>query len=69
MLDGGLEAGLFPTQAETLRLYRLIATMDVKAPLPALAGSPVREPTWAVASRLARSWGLKQLAARFDEKV
>ena len=27
-LDGVLDVGLFPTQTETLRLYRLIATMD-----------------------------------------
>jgi DNA polymerase-1 len=27
-LDGVLEAGLFQTQAEMLRLFRLIATMD-----------------------------------------
>ena len=27
-LDGVLDAGLFQTQAEMLRLYRLIATMD-----------------------------------------
>ena len=36
-LDGVLDAGLFQTQAETLRLYRLIATMNAKAPLPTLA--------------------------------
>jgi exodeoxyribonuclease-3 len=36
-LDGVLNAGLFQAQAGTLRLYRLIATMDAKAPLPALA--------------------------------
>jgi hypothetical protein len=36
-LDGVLDAGLFRTQAETLRLYRLIATMDAAAPLPSLA--------------------------------
>jgi DNA polymerase I len=41
-LDGVLKAGLFQTQAETLRLYRLIATMDAKAPLPALTD---QEPT------------------------
>jgi 5'-3' exonuclease, C-terminal SAM fold len=34
-LDGVLDAGLFQTQAEMLRLHRLIATMDAKAPLPA----------------------------------
>jgi exodeoxyribonuclease III len=65
-LDGVLEAGLFPTQAEMLRLYRLIATMDASAPLPSLAD---QEPTWASASSLARTWGLNQLADRLDEKA
>jgi hypothetical protein len=35
-LDVVLDTGFFPTQAETLRLYRLIATMDAAAPLPSL---------------------------------
>jgi hypothetical protein len=54
-LDGVLKAGLFRSQAEMLRLYRLIATMDASAPLPSLAD---RSPTWVSASNLARSWGL-----------
>src|SRR3984957_4323609 len=58
-LDGVLEAGLFQTQAKTLRLYRLIATMDAKAPVPPLAD---QKPTWVTASALARDWGLNQLA-------
>ena len=62
-LNGVLEAGLFKTQAEMLRLYRLIATMDASAPLPLLAD---QQPTWATASRLARTWGLNQLADRLD---
>jgi hypothetical protein len=61
-----LDAGLFPTQADTLRVYRLIATMDAAAPLPSLAD---QAPTWASASRLARGWELKQLADRFAEKA
>ena len=65
-LDGVLDAGLFPTQAETLRLYRRIATMDAAAPLPPLNDQAL---TWASASTLARDSGLKQLADRLDEKV
>ena len=65
-LDGILDAGIFQTQAELLRLYRLIATMDAKAPLPALAD---QEPTWASASDLARTWGLNQLADQLHEKA
>jgi DNA polymerase I len=51
---GVIGVGLFQTQAEMLRVYRLIATMDASAPLPAL---PAQQPTWASASSLARSWG------------
>jgi exodeoxyribonuclease III len=65
-LDGVLKAGLFQTEAEMLRLYRLIATMDASAPLPSLAD---QEPTWASASSLARTWELKQLADRLAEKA
>jgi DNA polymerase I len=65
-LDGVLDAGLFATQGQALRLYRLIATMDAKAPLPAL---PDQEATWNSASNLARTWGLNQLADRLHEKA
>ena len=65
-LDGVLDAGLFQIQAERLRLYRLIATMDTKAPLPSLAD---QEPTWVAASSFARTWGLNQLADRLHEKA
>ena len=65
-LDGVLDAGLFQTHADLLRLFRLLATMDAKAPLPSLAD---QEPTWSSASNLARKWGLNQLADRLDERV
>jgi exodeoxyribonuclease III len=62
---GSLEAlladGRFPAQAQELRLYRSIATMDATAPLPPLAD---QTPTWAKASALARTWELNQLAER-----
>jgi hypothetical protein len=64
-LTGVLDAGLFQTQAEMLRLYRRIATMDASAPLPSLAD---QAPIWASASSLARSWGLNRLADRLAEK-
>jgi DNA polymerase I len=63
-LEGVLKAGLSQTQAEMLRLYRLIATMDAKAPLPTLDD---QQPTWGSASTFARDWGLNQLADRLDE--
>jgi DNA polymerase I len=62
-LSAVLQAGPFQTQAEKLRLYRLLATMDAMAPLPSLAD---QTPTWASASSLARSWGLNQWADRLD---
>jgi|HubBroStandDraft_5_1064220.scaffolds.fasta_scaffold05034_7 hypothetical protein len=65
-LDGVLDTDLFQTEAEILRLFRLIATMDAKAPLPSLTD---QEPGWASASTLARRWGSNQLADRLDEKV
>jgi exodeoxyribonuclease-3 len=63
-LDGVLDGGFFRTQAEALRLYKLIATMDASAPLPLLSD---QAPAWASASRLARNWGLKQLADRYEK--
>jgi len=60
-LEALLKAGRFAAQAKELRLYRAIATMDRKAPLP-----PLRDqtPNWEGAAALARGWGLNQLADR-----
>jgi len=63
-LDEILAAGLFPTQADDLRLFRSIATMNRKAPLPSLAA---QKPTWGKAADLARTWGLNQLADRLTK--
>ena len=60
-LEAALAEGRFATQAEELRLYRRIATLDASAPLPSLAE---QTPTWAEASSLAESWGLAQLSGR-----
>src|SRR5262249_11891066 len=60
-LDGILAAGLFPSQANDLRLFRSIATMNRKAPLPSLA---TQSPTWTKAADLAAPWGLTRPAAR-----
>ena len=59
-----LKAGRFAKQADDLRLFRSIATMDRKAPLPRLSD---QTPTWAKAALLAHTWELKQLAARLEE--
>jgi DNA polymerase-1 len=60
-LEAALEAGRFSSEAEDLRLYRRIATVDASAPLPPLED---QKPTWAEASALAREWGLNGLADR-----
>ncbi len=60
-LDNLLASGRFADQAEELRLYRRIATMDKSAPLPPLDD---QTPTWARAAALAREWELKRLADR-----
>ena len=59
-----LKAGRFAKQAENLWLYRAIATMDKKAPLPNVAR---QKPTWEKAAALAKKWRLMQLAARLEE--
>jgi DNA polymerase-1 len=63
-LEDALAAGRFPTQADALRLYRRIATMDASAPIPPL---PDQTPTWSEAAALAREWDLNRLADRLDE--
>ena len=60
-LEAALEAGRFSAEAEDLRLYRRIATVDASAPLPPLED---QKPTWAEASSLAQDWGLNGLAER-----
>lgn len=60
-LEAALAAGRFAAEAEELRLYRRIATLDASAPLPSL---PDQTPQWAEASALVREWGLNALADR-----
>jgi DNA polymerase I len=62
-LEKVLASGRFASQAEKLRLYRSIATMDRAAPLPDLRD---QAPRWADAAALARSWDLNRLAERLD---
>jgi DNA polymerase-1 len=65
-LDAILEQGRFATEAEALRLYRRIATMDRTAPLPPL---PDVAPDWETAAAHARGLGLEQVARRFEEAL
>ncbi len=62
-LEAALEEGRFAAEAEALRLYRHIATMDRDAPLPPLDD---QEPTWERAAALAKEWGLGRLAGRLE---
>lgn len=62
-LEAVLGSGRFATQANDLRLYRRIATMDATAPLPSLRA---QGPTWSRAADLAREWDLNRLADRLD---
>ena len=63
-LEAMLADGQFPQQADKLRLYRRIATMDADAPLPPISTKP---PTWSNAARLAREWDLNALAERLEQ--
>ena len=63
-LEATLAAGRFPAIAESLRLYRSIATMNRRVPLPSLRS---QKPTWHKATALARQWQLNQLAGRLEE--
>ena len=63
-LSAILKTGRFAKHADDLRLYRSIATMDSKAPLPRFSD---QRPTWSKVAGLAHKWELKQLAVRLDE--
>jgi len=62
-LQKALAAGCFAAQAQMLRLYLSIATMDKSAPLPPLRNST---PNWNRAAVLARDWQLNRLADRLE---
>ena len=65
-LEAVLADGRFTAEAEDLRLYRRIATMDASAPLPLLTH---QTPKWAEASSFLRELGLNQVAERVAEVV
>jgi DNA polymerase-1 len=60
-LEAMLEDGRFGAQAEELRMYRRMATLDASAPLPPLNH---QTPKWAEASSFIRELGLNALADR-----
>jgi len=63
-LEAMLAEGRFAAEADALRLYLWIATLDRSAPLPQLADA---DPDWAALSIRAREFGLGGLAARLEE--
>jgi len=63
-LEQALADGRLSAQADELKLYKKIATMDATALLPAL---PDQTPTWNDAAALAREWQLDRLARRLAE--
>ena len=63
-LEEMLEDGRFAAEADALRLYRRVATLDREAPLPPL---PDAAPDWAAAAAHAREIGMERLATRFLE--
>jgi DNA polymerase I len=60
-LEAMLAAGRFAAEAEDLRLYRRIASLDASAPLPPLDD---QTPEWAEASAFFRQLGLNAFADR-----
>jgi exodeoxyribonuclease-3 len=62
-VEGLLAAGRYAAYAEQLRLFRSIATMDRKAPLPRLRD---QKPDWARAAAFAEALGLVQLSRRLQ---
>jgi DNA polymerase-1 len=65
-LAQALADGRFPQIADQLLLYRDIATMDPRAPLPKLKATP---PDWARAAGHAGALGLGALAGRLAERA
>jgi DNA polymerase-1 len=65
-LDAMLAAGRFASEADALRLYRRIATMDRDAPLPEL---PDVAPDWTAAARHATELAVPGVARRFEEAL
>ena len=63
-LEDAFADGQLAGQADQLRMYRRIATMDAAAALPALDD---QTPSWRKAAALAREWELNRLAQRLED--
>jgi DNA polymerase I len=62
-LEALLDAGRFPAEAEALRVFKRVATLDAGAPLPEIAD---RQPDWSAAGAASRELGLEGVARRFE---
>lgn len=62
-LEALLEKGRFEAEADQLRLYRSLATLDRSAPVPPC---PDATPDWPAAASYARGLGLDGLAGRLE---
>jgi DNA polymerase-1 len=65
-LENMLDEGRFAAEADALRLYLRIATMDRDAPLPPL---PDVQPDWAAGAQHATGIGASRVARRFEEAL
>jgi DNA polymerase I len=63
-LDAMLDDGRFSQEADALRLYRGVATLDASAPIPAIDDL---EPDWRAGAAAADALGLGRLAGRLEE--
>jgi DNA polymerase I len=59
-----LAAERFPAEADALKVYLRVATLDPGVPLPPL---PDRPPDWAAMAKEVRRLGLERLAARLEQ--
>ena len=65
-LEACLAAGGFPDQADALRDYLRMTTLQADAPIPDL---PDVEPDWRAGADLAEGWGLAGVARRLRERA
>jgi DNA polymerase I len=65
-LEACLEAGGFPDQADALRDYLKITTLQADAKVPDM---PDTEPDWAKGAALTESWGLAGVSKRMAERA
>jgi DNA polymerase-1 len=63
-LDALLADGRFSQEADALRMYRSIATLDPSPPIPSI---PDRRPDWRAGAAAADAMGLGRLAGRLEE--